>query len=565
MRITFFFFIFYASIFAQNQYPKDYFRSPLDIPIQLSGNFGELRPNHFHAGFDFKTQKTEGLNIYAVADGYVSRIKISTSGYGKAIYITHPNGYTTVYGHLKSATPMIEKHIKSNHYIEKKYEIELFPKPEELIVKKGDIIAFSGNTGGSEGPHLHFEIRDSKTEKTINPLFFGFDSLVKDTKKPIITNLVVYPIDENATVNQSKNPLMINLSLQKDGTYVAGKVLASGKIGFGVNTYDVYDVAWDRNGVFKIESFLNGKPSFGFRFDTFAFDESRYINALIDYPRYKSMYQRVQKLFMKNPFPLSIIQPNKDNGIVEVVPNVTQIYRIEVSDFNDNKSVISVPIQYSSIPASDVLRVKTTPYFIKTNKEYNFEKDNMSVFIPAGTFYEDFYLDFDVKKDTLFFHNDNIAVHNNFVVSIQDTITSEKEKEKMFIASINGKKLGYNSTKLKKNTFVTYTKNLGQFVLAKDTTAPKISISKSIEGKWLSDQKFLNLFIKDDLSGIKEYNGYLNGQWILFEYDYKTRKITHNFNDGIVAEGKNDLKVVVSDNVGNSTIFETQFFRSQKQ
>ncbi|MET0760287.1 MAG: M23 family peptidase, partial [Flavobacterium sp.] len=403
-----------------------------------------------------------------------------------------------------------------------------------------------------------------KTEKTINPLFFGFNSLIKDTKKPVITNLVVYPIDENATVNQSKNPLMINLSLQKDGTYVAGKVLASGKIGFGVNTYDVYDVAWDRNGVFKIESFLNGKPSFGFRFDTFAFEESRYINALIDYPRYKSMYQRVQKLFMKNPYPLSIIQPNKDNGIVEVVPNITQIYRVEVSDFNDNKSVISVPIQYSAIPAIDVLRLKTTPYFIKTNKEYNFEKDNMSVFIPAGTFYEDFYLDFDVKKDTLFFHNDNIAVHSNFVVSIQDSITSEKEKEKMFIASVNGKKLGYNSTKLKKNTFVTYTKNLGQFVLAKDTTAPKITISKSIEGKWLSDQKFLNLFIKDDLSGIKEYNGYLNGQWILFEYDYKTRKITHNFNDGIVAEGKNDLKVVVSDNVGNSTIFETQFFRSQK-
>lgn len=402
MRFTFLFFIFYASVFAQNQYPKDYFRSPLDIPMQLSGNFGELRPNHFHAGFDIKTQKIEGLNVYAVADGYVSRIKISTFGYGKAIYITHPNGYTTVYGHLKFATPFIENYIKANQYLEKKYEIELFPKPDELVIKQGDIIALSGNTGGSDGPHLHFEIRDTQTEKAINPIFFGFDSQLKDTKRPMITNLVVYPIDENAIVNQSKNPLLLSLSLQNDGSYISDKVLATGKIGFGINAYDTYDVAWDRNGIFKVESFLNGKPYLGYQFDTFAFDEARYINAFIDYPRYKRMAQRVQKLFMKKPYPLSIIQPNNTDGIIDVLPNITQIYRIEVSDFNENKSVINIPIQFSSTPAMDTLKLKKTPYFIKANKDYNFEKENMSVFIPAGTFYEDFYLDFDVKDSTLF-------------------------------------------------------------------------------------------------------------------------------------------------------------------
>lgn len=565
MRFIFFFFICYPSLFAQNQYPKDYFRSPLDIPLQLSGNFGELRPNHFHAGFDLKTQKIEGLNVYAAADGYISRIKISTYGYGKAIYITHPNGFTSVYGHLKIAVPKIEKYIKANQYKEKTFEIDIFPKPDELVIKKGDIIAFSGNTGGSDGPHLHFEIRDTQSEKVINPMFFNYGSQIKDTKKPVVTNLMVYPLDENSVANLSQNPMMLNLTLQSDGSYLSEKVLANGKIGFGINTYDVYDVAWDRNGPFKVQSFLNGRFSFGYQFDTFSFDEARYVNALIDYPRYKKMSQRVQKLFMKQPYGLSIIQPDGNNGIVEVLPNMTQMCRIEVSDYNDNKTIISIPIQYSSAVATDHSQVQKTPYFVKNNKEYNFEKDNMAVFIPAGTFYEDFYLDFDVKDNILYFHNDYVPVHTNFVVSIQDSIATEKQKEKMFIASVDGKKLGYNPTRRNKNTFTSYTKNLGQFVLALDTVAPKITILKSIEGKWLTDQKSIRLSIKDELSGIKQYTGYLNGQWILFEYDYKTRMITHNFDDAIVVEGKNDLKVEVSDNVGNSTIFETQFFRSQKQ
>lgn len=565
MRFIFLFFIYSSSLFAQNQYPKDYFRSPLDIPLQLSGNFGELRPNHFHAGFDLKTQKIEGLNVYAAAEGYVSRIKISTYGYGKAIYITHPNGFTTVYGHLKFAVPKIEKYIKANQYNEKSFEIEIFPKADELVVNKGDIIAFSGNTGGSDGPHLHFEIRDTQSEKVINPMFFNYGRQIKDTKKPVITNLLVYPLDENAVANQSQNPMMLNLTLQGDGSFLAEKVLANGKIGFGINTYDIYDVAWDRNGVYKVQSFLNGKFSFGYQFDTFAFDEARYINALIDYPRYKKMSQRVQKLFMKQPYGLSIIQPDGNNGVIEVLPNMTQVCRIEVSDYNDNKTIVNIPIQYSSAIATDHSQVQKTPYLVKNNKEYNFEKENMSVFIPAGTFYEDFYLDFDVKDNMLYFHNDYVPVHTNFVVSIQDSVATEKQKEKMFIASVNGQNLGYNPTRRNKNTFTSYTKNLGQFVLAMDTVAPKITIPKSIEGKWLTDQKSLRLSIKDELSGIKQYNGYLNGQWILFEYDYKTRTIIHNFDDAIVAEGKNDLKVEVSDNVGNSTIFETQFFRSQKQ
>jgi murein DD-endopeptidase MepM/ murein hydrolase activator NlpD len=563
MKFAYLFLFFISNIYAQNQYPKTDFRSPLDIPMQLSGNFGELRANHFHAGLDYKTKKVEGLPVYAVADGYVSRIKISLFGYGKAIYITHKNGYTTVYGHLQKASPIIEKYIKENQYKNKTFEIELFLKPDELPVNQSDVIAFSGNTGGSEGPHLHFEIRDSKTEKIINPMLFGFDSNLNDTKTPSIVSLLAYPIGDNSVVNESLNPSILNVSLQKDGSYVSDKVIANGKLGFGVNTYDLSNYSWDKNGIYKSSVFLNGKQIYGYQFDTFAFDESRYVNALIDYSRYKKLSQRVQKLFSTQPFPLSILQPFQENGIVSVNSNRNQVCRIEISDFHNNKSIISIPILFSDASATDVSAQKKTPFFIKYNQEYNYEKENWSVYFPANTFYEDFYFGFNVTDKTLILPNETIPVHTNFLVSVQDSISSEMDKQKMFIANFDNKKWKYCPTKLKNNVFSTYTKNWGQYQLMKDTTAPKIIISKAIEGKWITNQKTLQFIISDDLSGIKEYNGYLNGKWILFEYDLISKKITHNFDDAVFDDGKNDLKLIVIDNLGNSTIFETQFFRKK--
>lgn len=564
MRFYFVILLFSASLFSQVEYPKDYFRSPLDIPLQLSGNFGELRPNHFHAGFDLKTQQREGLKVYAVADGYVSRIKISTYGYGKAIYITHSNGYTSVYGHLSSANDAIEALIKKAHYAEKTYEIEVFLKQGELEVKKGQIIAFTGNTGGSGGPHLHFEFRDNTTEKIINPMFFGFDVFFKDTKKPNIYGVYVYPLDNKTIVNQSKRPLSLNLSLQKDGTYLSDKVVANGKIGFGIDTYDYDNVSYNKNGVFNVQTFENGTPNFSYQFNTYSFDEMRYINALIDYSKYKKTGQRVQNLFMQTPYSLSIIKANKNNGVISVVPNLNTLYRIEVSDFYGNQSTVTIPIKYDELSTIVPSELIPSKYYIKAKNDCNFAKENMSVFFPAGTFYDDFNFNFDVIDDTLILHDDTVPVHSNFTISIEDKKFSEVQREKLFLGEINGNRISYIPTFRKGNVFTAKTKTLGKFKLVLDTIPPVVSISKSIEGKWLSNSKSIQFTINDGLSGIKSYNGYLNGKWILFEYDNKTKRITHNFSDGVVAEGQNDLKIIVIDNLGNSTTFETSFFRSQK-
>ena len=526
--------------------------------MQLSGNFGELRPNHFHAGFDLKTNKVEGQKIYACADGYVSRIKISIFGYGKAIYITHPNGFVTVYGHLQCATGAIQDYIIAEQYKQKEYEIEVFPKKEELMVKKGDLIALSGNTGGSDGPHLHFEIRNAITEKVINPYFFGFD--IKDSKKPSISSLLVYPIDENSIINESKRPIILGLTLQNDGTYLSDIVFAKGKIGFGVNSFDTDDVSYNNNGVFKTQLFSNDKVVFGYTFNEMAFDETRYINTFIDYSKYKMNKQRVQKLFMKEPYNWSNIEKDESNGIYNIIPNFSQTQTLEISDYYENKTKISIPIQYSDKKALIEEDLKKTPYFVQYKLDSNFEKDNVSVFFPADTFYEDFYLNFDVKNNELFLHEDIVPVHSNFTISIEDKTSTAEQKKKMFIANKKGKKLSYIATKIKGNLFTCKTRNLGQFVLASDTIAPKISISKPIEGKVVTS-KSIQFKISDDLSGIQSYAGYINGKWVLFEYESKKNTIIHFFDNKFVVNSENILKVIVTDNLGNSATFETKFIK----
>ncbi|MGB5668661.1 MAG: M23 family metallopeptidase, partial [Maribacter sp.] len=251
------FFIFSLGLSAQNGYPIDTFRSPLDIPLILAGTFGELRSNHFHSGIDIKTQQRQGLPIYAIGDGTVTRIKISHWGYGKALYVAHPNGYTSVYGHLQKFSPEIEEYIKKIQYGKKSYEVEVFPEYGEVKVEKDKIIAYSGNSGGSSGPHLHFEIRSSISEKPTNPLLYGLE--VRDATNPTLVGLYGYPLSENAQLNQSKIKSQINFTKQKDGTFLADKVTALGTIGIGFIGFDRQDLAANKNGVYSVRQVVNGK------------------------------------------------------------------------------------------------------------------------------------------------------------------------------------------------------------------------------------------------------------------------------------------------------------------
>ena len=240
------------------------------------------------------------------------------------------------------------------------------------------------------------------------------------------------------------------------------------------------------------------------------------------------------------------------------------MYRIEVADFFGNKATVTVPIQYDTtlpiVPSEPVV----SKYFVKATKDNIFEKDNTSVFFPAGTFYDDFVMNFDVKNKLLYLHEDTVPAHTNFTITLTDGQLPKELREKTFIARVEGEQISYNATYRKDSVFTTKVKTLGKYKLVSDTLAPKIIMAKPIEGKWVS-QEAIQLQISDTGSGIKTYNGYLNGKWVLFEYDTKTNTITHYFNNDLMLEGANELKVIVTDNVGNSTTFETRFFRSLKK
>ena len=547
-------------IFSQD-YPQDYFQSPLDIPLDVSGSFGELRSNHFHSGLDFKTKGIEGLPVYATGDGYISRIKISTFGYGKAIYITHPNGYTSVYGHLQKANGAIESYIKSRQYKEQSYEVEMYLYPTELPVKKGDVIAFSGNTGGSGAPHLHFEFRNTKSEEILNPMHFGFKKIINDDRKPVIQGVVAYPLD-STVVNNSQKPINISFSKQADGSYLGVKVKANGKVAFGINAYDFCTNAYNKNGLYKVKAYLNGVLQYQYGFDGFSFDESRYINNFIDYERFHEMGQRVQKLFQLNEYPLSVVSGNKKDGIIKVQPNTNYNYKVELYDFHGNKVDLVIPIEFALQETKIAKTVQKTPYYIKAKTESIFEKNNVSVYVPENAFYNNFYMNFDVSNDIVTLHDDSVPVHKNITLTFNDVVgLTEEQLSKTYIATLDGYKLDYNKTYRKGNSFSVKTKSLGKYKLAQDTTPPRIYNVNFVEGKKLTDQKTISVSVTDLHSDIDTYNGYLNGKWILMEYDYKTKKLTHNLDDKIYVEGRNDLKIVVTDNLQNSTTFESYFLK----
>ncbi|OYU83088.1 MAG: peptidase M23 [Flavobacterium sp. BFFFF2] len=544
---------------AQTPYPAHDFIAPLPIPLQLSGNFGELRANHFHAGFDFKTNQKEGYPVVAAANGYVSRIKISAFGYGKALYISHPNGYTSVYGHLQKAVGQTETYIKHKQYELKQFEIDVFLKPDELPVFQGDTIALSGNTGGSDGPHLHFEIRDTKTEKIINPFHFGFAELLKDSKSPYVVSLQAYPIETQSEVNSQMQPFSLALNKDKSGDYISEILQVRGKIGLGIQAFDFDDVSYNSNGLYKVETFLNGQPHYSYVFDTFSFDETRHVNALLDYGIYKESGLKIQKLYRESLYPSSIISEPNSTGIIDVQPKQNSLYRIEISDFVGNKTCIQVPIRYASKARKTNHKVTEYNYLIRADRESIIEEDGFSVQFPVHSVYANVPMYIYRAGNEFHLHTDRVALQSPVVFHVKDSLHSPEQKAKMYLALVDGKKPKFVTSQITAEGFRAYVKMLGTYSLLTDELTPLIKPLKNPEGLDVTSWAELSFLISDEQSGISTYEGTLNGEWILFEYDAKTSRLSHQIADGKLRHGKNCLQLKVTDRVGNSAIFEACF------
>ncbi|WP_299667539.1 M23 family metallopeptidase [uncultured Polaribacter sp.] len=549
--------------FSQKEYPKDYFQSPLEIPLVFAGTFGELRSNHFHAGLDLKTQNKEGLKVLAAAEGYVSRIKVQQFGYGKAIYITHPNGFTTVYGHLSKFNEEIEAYVKTIQYKKENYQTgNIFPKKNKFIVKKGAIIAFSGDTGGSAGPHLHFEVRDTKTEKVINPLYFGIHT--PDTKAPSIRSLQVYPLSIDARINQQYNSYKIPIKKIEKGKYKADRISASGTIGFGIEVFDRLDRALNKNGIYSLEMRVNGKRHYYHDVESFSFAESKYLNLLIDYEYYKKYKSKIQKTFKVDANKLSIYQDLVNNGKILIKNGLNYSVEIIAKDFIGNTSAVKIPIVGKESNSIFKKQKDTTAYKIIANQFYRFQQENVTVAFPKNTFYEDIFLDFKVANNIAKIHTPTIPLDKSFTLTFDVSNCSKKEKEQLYIANIEYPKYPrYQNTRKKDSTFYTTTKTLGNYTLKTDKQSPEIKILYIKDKQWISKLNTLKVKISDVGSGIKNWRATLDDEWILMQYNHKKKILTYHFSDKKLVGSKHIFKIVVSDNVGNTTERSISFFKKQ--
>lgn len=534
----------------------------MDIPVVVAGTFGELRNNHFHSGIDLKTQQKEGIPIKATADGFVSRIKVRQYGYGKALYIEHPNGYTTVYAHLQKFAPKIQEFVKATQYKREKNIIgNLFPKPKQFVIKKGEIIAYSGDTGSSGGPHLHYEIRDTKTENIINPMLFGLK--VKDTKKPVIKGLKLFALDSTSTINNSNNDSTIPIKKLENGNYISERIFANGPIGLGIYVYDHQNAAMNKNGIYSLEMNMNGKRVYYHNVETFSFSESKYINLLIDYAHYNKYKKRYQKTHKVKNNKLTIYKDLINNGEIHI--NAYENYNIEIiaKDYNGNATALRIPIK--GVPSNAMSSKKdTTNYKIIAKNFHKYVSENISVAFPKNTFYHDCFIDFSVTDSIVKLHKPIIPLDKKFTLTFNTSHLSEAQKRQVYIANVTKDKYPYHvATKRRDNKVFTNQKTLGNYKLLFDYKAPKIKLLNFEKDRWLGKNSTLQVKISDKGSGINEYRATIDNDWVLMEYNHKKGILTYDFSDKKLVGSKHIFKLVVSDKVGNTETITTTFYRKQ--
>jgi len=574
MKLVQYIFLFSILLFSynagsQDTYPKGYFRSPVDFPILLSGTFGELRGTHFHSGIDIKTNGHNGAKIHAIADGYISRIKISAFGFGKTLYITHPNGYVSVYAHLDRFNKELAGHTKKKHYEEESFELNIFPEKNSLNVKKGEVIGYSGNSGYSFGPHLHFEIREEATQKPLNPLFFGFE--VKDYIRPKITSLTVYPAARGVKVNGKTEPSSYDTEGWGEKYRLPGKdtVQVTGPVYLGVETHDLLNDAGNKNGVYSVEFQKSGETVFLFRAESFSFSETRYINSLIDYGKYVDKGQKIIRSKI-DPNNLLSMYGNFGEGIIAFEEEGLTKLAVEVKDINGNISRLVFHVSYDGSETSRQYAISASPEngsIFRYDKTNLFENRDIKLEIPYGALYDSFEFTYDTLPavEGSFsaihrVHNDHIPLHTycNLALRIPAGL-SDKLKQKCLLAKVDEEGIFTTAGGEYNNGYITAAiREFGDYTIVADITPPEIIPLKYAGYKSVQGLKRISFKIKDELSGIKEYRGELNGDWVLMEYDAKNDLLFYDI-DERMKKGLNNFRLVVADMKGNESEYSTKW------